>query len=111
MKTTITETMFKQAFRDAGRQDNFSNEALGMLFDYLEAYEADTGTEMELDVVAICCDFYEEDARSINDNYSLELDLDDMDDEEAAEAVAEALNDQTSVVGTTSAGAVVFQAY
>lgn len=111
MKTTITETQFKQAFRDADRRDNFTNEALGMLFDYLEECEASTGEEMEFNVVAICCEYYEEYARDINDNYSLELDLFDMDDAEAAEAVAEALNDHTSVIGTTSAGTVVFQAY
>lgn len=111
MKTTVTETTFKQAFRDAGRTDNFSSEALSLLFDYLEEYEASTGEELEFDVVAICCDFYEEDARSINDNYSLELDLYDTDDKEAADAVAEALNDHTIVVGTTSAGTIVFQAY
>ena len=111
MKTTVTETMFKQAFRDAGRSGNFTNEALGLLFDYLESMEQDTGEELELDVVAICCGYAEEEARDVNDNYDLGLDLDDMDDSEAAEAVAEALNDHTAVVGTTSAGAVVFQAY
>lgn len=111
MKTTITETMFKDAFAQADRQDNFSREALGLLFEYLENYEEETGHELDFDVVDICCDFTEGDARDVNDNYGLELDLSDMDDSEAAEAVAEALNEQTSVVGTTSTGAVIFQVF
>ena len=111
MKTTVTLSDFRDAFRSMGRNDNFSYEGLGLLFDWFEQYEADIGEEMELDVIAICCDFYEMDPATINDEYSLELDLDDMDDEEAAEAVAEALNEQTSVVGTTSAGTVIFQAF
>lgn len=111
MKTTVTLHDFRDAFRSMGRSENFSYEGLELLFDYFEQYEQDSGEEMELDVIAICCDFYEMDAATINDEYSLDLDLTDMDDDEAAEAIAEALNDQTSVVGATSAGTVVFQAF
>lgn len=111
MKTTVDNHAFVEAFRAYDRTDNFSVEALDLLFEYLEQYEQDSGQELELDVIAICCDFYEQDARSVNSEYDLELDLDDLDDDEAAEAVAEALNDHTSVVGTTSAGTVIFQAF
>lgn len=111
MKTTVTLSDFRDAFRSMGRSENFSYEGLELLFDYFEQYEQDSGEEMELDVIAICCDFYEMDPTTINDEYSLDLDLSDMYEAEAAEAVAEALNEQTSVVGTTSAGTVVFQAF
>ncbi len=111
MKTTVTLSDFRDAFRSMDRSENFSYEGLELLFDYFEQYEQDSGEEMELDVIAICCDFYEMDPATINDEYSLDLELSDMDEDEAAEAVAEALNDQTSVIGTTSAGTVVFQAF
>lgn len=111
MKTTVSLHDFREAFRTMGHNDNFSYEGIELLFEYLEQYEDSTGQELELDVIAICCDFYEMDPTTINDEYSLDLDLSDMYEAEAAEAVAEALNDQTSVVGTTSAGTVVFQAF
>ena len=43
MKTTINEYQFEQAFRDAGRGDNFSYAGLQALFEYLQAYEDDGG--------------------------------------------------------------------
>jgi hypothetical protein len=58
MKQTITESRFHEAFHNAGRADQFSRAARSALFEYLEGCEAG-GEEMELDVVAICCDFSE----------------------------------------------------
>jgi hypothetical protein len=40
------------------RKENFSREGLSALFEYLESAECE-GSEMELDVIAICCDFSE----------------------------------------------------
>jgi hypothetical protein len=40
------------------------------LFDYLEEYEDSTGEELELDVIAICCEFTEfENLDDFWDNY------------------------------------------
>ena len=58
MKQTINEYQFKDAFQKC-RPDNFSCEGLIALYDYLEQYEEDTGQEVELDVIAICCEFTE----------------------------------------------------
>ncbi len=96
MKITVTETMFKDQFRAYGRQDQFSNEALGLLFDYLEEHEAGSGEETELDVIAICCEFCEMSEEEIRQNWSL--------DEE--ENIADFLQDNTSYVGETSSGFV-----
>lgn len=108
MKTTINSYDFREAFRQAGR-DNFSYEALGLIFDYFE----DCNPDMELDVVAICCEYSEDTVENIAGNYDIDLtdiDTDDMDDEdiEAAklEIVMAYLNDHTSVVGETSSGIV-----
>jgi len=61
MKQTVTESMFGDSFR-AIRPDNFSHEALGALWGYYQQAEEDTGEEMELDVIAICCDWTEYDS-------------------------------------------------
>jgi hypothetical protein len=60
MKTTVNVYDFRDAFKRFDR-DNFSYHGLGALFEYLEEYEDSTGQEIELDVVAICCDFSEYD--------------------------------------------------
>jgi len=105
MKTTVSVYDFREAFRQAGRE-NFTYDALGLLFDYFEGLEEDMGSEIELDVVAICCDYTEDDAVSIAGNY--DIDITDRDEEEALEAVQDYLNNNTSVVGTTSTGSIVY---
>lgn len=58
MKQSINLYAFQNAF-DAARPDNFSYAGLEALFDFLEEYEESTGEELELDVIALCCDFSE----------------------------------------------------
>lgn len=104
MKTTVSRYDFERAFVDADRKENFSYEALGLLFDYLEDYEEQTGEEIELDVIALCCDYSEETAEDIARNYS--IDLEGMDEDEQLEAVRDYLNENTTLVGETSTGFV-----
>jgi len=80
MKITINDDRFAQAFRDAGRGDNFSYAGLQALFEYLQAYEDDGGEEIKLDVIAICCEFTEyEDLEEFQDAYGAEYeDIDDI---------------------------------
>lgn len=59
MKQTVNEYMFVDSFRHAGRESQFSVPARRAIFAYLEDYEGQTGTELELDPIAICCDFAE----------------------------------------------------
>ena len=59
MKTTVNNYDFHRAFETMNRTTNFSYAGLNALFDYLEEYEEGTGEELELDVIAICCDFSE----------------------------------------------------
>jgi len=59
MIQTINKSEFTSAFHKAGRGDNFTYEGLIALYDYLEQYEDDTGESMELDVIALCCDYTE----------------------------------------------------
>jgi hypothetical protein len=72
MKQTITFSQFHDAFRDMGRLDNFSYDGLKVLYDWFEDLDDDCGTETELDVIAICCEFSEADDDEIIANYGLE---------------------------------------
>jgi len=59
MKTTVASYQFIESFRACGRENQFSRSALFALFDYLEAYENDCGVEIELDPIALCCEWAE----------------------------------------------------
>ena len=105
MRQTINKSQFRDAFSDMGRENQFSYDALGLLFDYLEEMDED----FELDVIAICCDFSEDSIEDIASNYS--IDLSELEDEdEKKEAVMEYLNNNTSVVGETKDG-IVYQQF
>ena len=59
MFNNITVDGFRREFKAYGRDDNFSYAGLGALFEYLEESESDIGKGVELDVIALCCDFCE----------------------------------------------------
>ena len=61
MKQSVSIYDFERAFKRCER-DNFSYDGLKALFEYLEEYEEDTGDEVELDVIALCCDYMEYDS-------------------------------------------------
>ena len=92
MKQTVNQYEFRDAFKQC-RPDSFSYEGLGALFEYLEQWEQDTGEELELDVIAICCDFSEDTWQNIADQYGIELENCD-DDEEKQETVADYLGNE-----------------
>jgi len=79
MKQTVTHGDFVDAFRQI-RPDNFSNAGLSALYEDLMQYEAATGEEIELDVIALCVDFSEYDSlEEINSDYPDE-NFEDWDD-------------------------------
>lgn len=59
MIQTITKSDFTSAFHRMGRGEQFSYEGLSALYDYLEDYEDSTGEQIELDVIALCCEYNE----------------------------------------------------
>ena len=59
MKTIVTQYSFVESFRACGRESQFSRTALYALFEYLERFEEDTDTELELDPIALCCEWCE----------------------------------------------------
>jgi len=93
MKQTLNKYAFTEAFRNIGRYDQFGYEALDLLFDYFEEVDPD----MELDVIAICCDYSVDTVADIASNYDV-----------APEDVMDYLRDNTSVVGECSDGRIVY---
>jgi len=73
MVQTLNETSFSDAFNKT-RPDNFSYAGLSILWEYFETYENDTGAQIELDVIGICCEYSESSLADLIDSYSLESD-------------------------------------
>ena len=115
MKQTVTFSTFLNAFEHV-RPNNFSYEGLGSLFGYLMQYEADTGEELELDVIALCCDYSEKTWQEIANDYDIDLsECDDgictasaygLEQVESAkiEAVREYLIENTQIINETANG-------
>lgn len=60
MITTINEYDFRDAFLSSDTyKDNFSYDGLTALYDYFIELENDTDTPIELDIVAIVCEYSE----------------------------------------------------
>lgn len=75
MKQTINLNGFIDAFQAMGREDSFTYDGMKALFDYIEEYEASTGEEIELDVIALCCEYTEyEDVEEYANVYGLPYD-------------------------------------
>lgn len=68
MYQTITESQFKDAFKHAGRQNNFSYEALTALYEFLE----DNYENYELDIIELCCAWSEETIEVALSNYGFD---------------------------------------
>ena len=69
-KKSVTITDFMDAFTKM-RPSNFTYEGLECLYNYLIDFERDTDTEIELDVIALCCDYSEyKDLEEYKQNYS-----------------------------------------
>ena len=82
---------FCRAFEERGRGDQFSTDALRMIFDCLDEDDS------ELDVIAICCDF----AESSIEELALEQDVEPDD-------VRDHMYQSTFVLGETDAETLVY---
>lgn len=109
MKTCVTFSSFVDDFRAMDRYDQFGYQALRVIFDYLEEYEESTGEEIELDVIAICCDYASQHFEDIAEDYSIELDK-DADEDDQKQQVLDYLNKHTIVLGETDCE-IVYQQF
>jgi hypothetical protein len=95
IQTISTASQFRDAFHAANRANNFSYQALGLLFDYLDECNEQT----ELDPIAICCEYSEMNADKVRECYGLDDDAD----------VVEYLTINTVYLGETPSGYVFVQ--
>ena len=115
MYQTINKSQFIDAFSHAGRKDQFTYEAKSALYDYLEGYD----NEIELDVIALCCEFIE--YNSIEDylqdytgpgiDFHAITNLTGMTQaiERNIEAVYEYIQDRTQLIKLESGGFIIAQ--
>ena len=99
MKQSVNMYDFERAFKNFER-DNFSYDGLKALFEYLEDYEEDTGEEIELDVIALCCDYMEYDSlNEYNDDYGTKY------------SEIDAIQDDTTLIKIDGLNSFIIQQY
>ena len=99
-----TASQFRDAFHQAERGKQFSYEALGLLFDFFEEMD----DSMELDVVAICCDYEEESVDNVISSYSIQVD-EEATEEDKMSLALDYLQGNTLLIGATIHGLVYQQ--
>ena len=110
--------MFEDAFRSSQYKNNFSYEALGALFDYLEQYEDDTGEEMDFDLVAIASEYSEyKDVKEYVNDFDTGVDKEyytddgDFEEEDYNEAVLEEIEGKTTLIKIEDSDSFIIQSY
>lgn len=98
---TFNENDFINEFRAYNREDNFSLRGLRILFESLEQTAIDCEMNIEMDVIALCCEYNEDSIVNIINNYDIDVtDCDSYD--EKIEIVEDYLhyNDNTFFCGS-----------
>jgi hypothetical protein len=60
---------FQDEFRNYGRENQFSEEGLSVLYDYLWNMAEEMGIPYKLDVIGLCCEFTEFESIEEYNNY------------------------------------------
>jgi hypothetical protein len=107
----IYQTLNKHQFIDSFKSwdtysNHFSYEGLELLYDWLEMQKAQSDEDIELDVVALCCDFTESDVTTIQHEYTLPKNVVNTDLD--FELVMEYLQENTSIVGITEQKTIIY---
>ena len=101
-QTIDSSNQLRDEFRRFDRQNTFSYEGMELLYDFLE----NLGEDIELDVISLCCDYSEETAEDIAQNYS--IDVEGLDDGEMLDTVLSYLEQNTILIGKTDSGSIVY---
>ena len=83
MKQTVNLYSFADAFHGTQYENNFTYEGLKALYTYLDELEEETGEELELDIVALCCEYTEyESLEEFRESYSSDYEtMEDIENE------------------------------
>ena len=83
MKQTVSLYEFTNAFHGTQYENNFTYEGLKALYTYLDELEEETGEELELDIVALCCEYTEyESLEDFRERYSSDYEtMEDIENE------------------------------
>ena len=92
---TFDENDFINEFKLYNRLNNFSIKGLHILFELLEQTAVDCKMNIEMDVIALCCEYNEASITDIIENY--DIDLSDESYNSKEELVTEYLQDNTSI--------------
>lgn len=111
MKTSVNFSQFCDAFRAADRNENFSYDGKRALYEFLEEMADQTGEEIELDVIAFCCEYCESTVEELAADYRIDVTDTEGDEDEVEAIVEEFLNDNTIIVGKLGNGSFVYAAF
>ena len=107
MKMNVNFSIFVSAFQNMGMEERFSHRGKEALFYYLIELEDETGEEMELDVIALCCEYYEYSAQELLMQYSHLLNEHEENDEERIETIIDKLVGITEVIEVKGGGYII----
>ena len=94
---TVNEWEFIRAFDARKRSENFSINARRRLFEYYDQLSEDLGEDIELDPLAVCCDWSEYTETELIEQYGDCIEG-DKDSDEFIEELIEELQDHTTII-------------
>ena len=104
---------FCDSFSESYR-NNFTYDGKIALYDYLTQYEEDTGEEIELDIVALCCEYNEySDIEEYLQNYNTDVDKSEFENDEEGfkDAVIEEIENKTTLIKIDGSDGFIIQGY
>lgn len=107
--TTIDNAyQLEELFRKCGRENHFSYEGFDALYDYLDEYSDEMDKPLEVDVIALCCDFTEYSGwEELYNNYSYSYNnesktFEELEDDDELDEFKEWVQNRTTVIEVTN---------
>ena len=95
----ISKSKFLQMFKKSDRKDQFTRPALSKLYDYLIELTEGIDEDLEMDIIALCCEWTEYDDDELVNTYGEFANVDDdTDDEEKLPLTMEYLEANTTIL-------------
>ena len=110
----VSFNAFCDAFKgDVGsnRENQFSYDGKKALYDYLEEYEESTNTKVELDIIALCCEYTEFDSvEDYLESYNTDIEREEYDtEEEYNKAVLNEIQEKTTLINIEKSNHFIIQ--